>query len=158
MPKTRNLSIQERAQVVTLSEEGYSLRAIARKLLISICAVQGIIRKVMETGSVKDRSRSGSPSSTTPRQNRLLSHLSLSDRRSTSKILKKQFQDATGVGIATRTVRWKLFKAGLRGCVVAKKPLLTVSHKERRVAWCEDRIGQENNGDRCCSQMSQHFS
>ena len=64
MPQTKNLSTEKRAAVVTLSEEGYSGCAIARKLKISFCTVQGIIKKVTETGSVKDRPRCGCPSST----------------------------------------------------------------------------------------------
>ena len=40
MPKKRNLSVEERSAVVTLSGEGYSQRGIAKKLKISLCAVQ----------------------------------------------------------------------------------------------------------------------
>ena len=40
--------------MVTLSKEGYSGRAIAKKLQISVCAVQGILKKARETGAVKD--------------------------------------------------------------------------------------------------------
>ena len=125
--------------MVTLSEEGYSGRAIARKQKISLCAVQEIIKKARETGSVNDRPRCGRPASTTPRQDRLLSHLSLSDRRATSKILKRELVDATGVDVTTRTVRRRLQKAGLRGCVAARKPLQTPRHKSRRLAWCRER-------------------
>ena len=74
--------------MVTLSKEDYSGHAIARKLKISLCAVQKILKKVQETGTVKDRPRSGRPSSTTPRQDRLLSHLALSDRQATSRDLE----------------------------------------------------------------------
>ena len=39
--------------MVTLRGEGY-LRKIAKKLKVSLCEVQNIIRKKEETGSVKD--------------------------------------------------------------------------------------------------------
>ena len=52
MPKQRNLSIEVRAAVVTLSKENYSGHAIATKLKISICAMQKILQ---DTGTVTDR-------------------------------------------------------------------------------------------------------
>ena len=88
---------------------------------------------------MKDRPRSGNPSSTTPRQNRFLSHLALSDRRATSKDIKRAFEDATGSEISCRTVRRKLLKSGLRGCVAARKPLRTETHKRKRLDWCQER-------------------
>ena len=42
MPKKRNLSVEERSAVVTLSGEGYSQRGIPKKLKMSLCAVQNI--------------------------------------------------------------------------------------------------------------------
>ena len=140
--------------MVTLSEEGYSGRAIARKQKISLCAVQEIIKKARETGSVNDRPRCGRPASTTPRQDRLLSHLSLSDRRATSKILKRELVDATGVDVTTRTVRRRLQKAGLRGCVAARKPLQTPRHKSRRLAWTCVVPGEERLDTRAVGEGS----
>ena len=131
--------MEERAAVVTLSKEWYSGRAIASKLKISLCAVQEIIKKAKETGTVKDRPRSGRPNSTTPRQDRLLSHISLSDRRATSRILKRELEDATGVQISSRTVRRKLLKSGLKGCVAVRKPLRSVTHRKKRLDWCRQR-------------------
>ena len=125
--------------MVTLSKEGYSGRAIAKKLQISVCAVQGILKKARETGAVKDRKRSGRPPLTTARQNRLLFHLSLSNRRATSRMLKRDFEDATGVHISSKTVRRRLVKAGLTGCVAAKRPMLTAVHRKRRLDWCRER-------------------
>ena len=46
-------------------------------------------------------------------------HTSLSVRKETRRTLKKEVDDATGVDITIRTVRRKLLKSGLRGCVAA---------------------------------------
>ena len=54
MPKSRHLTVEKRSSVVTLRGEGYLMRKIAKKLKVSLCAVQNIIRKKKETGSVKD--------------------------------------------------------------------------------------------------------
>ena len=139
MPKRRNLSIEERAAVVTLSEEGYSCRSIARRQKISLCAVQGILRKKSETGTVKDKSRSGRPRATTAREDRLLYRTSLSNRRATSRLLKRALQDSTGCHVSSSTVRRRLNSFGLKGCVAAKKPLLTEKHKKKRLEWCKER-------------------
>jgi len=54
------------------------------------------LKKAVETGTVKDRARSGRPSITTEREDCLLYHPLLSIRRATSRMLKKEFEDATG--------------------------------------------------------------
>ena len=45
MPKTRNLTVETRSLVATVRGEGYSMRKIAKKLNVSLCAVQNIVRK-----------------------------------------------------------------------------------------------------------------
>ena len=67
MAKKWNLTIEQRAAIVTLSKEEYNGCAMAKKMKVSLCAVQQILKKEKETGSVKDRKRSGQPCSTTPR-------------------------------------------------------------------------------------------
>ncbi len=89
MPKRRNLSVEVRSSVVTLSEEGYFQLAIAARLKVSLCAVQNILTKKEETGSVRDKPRSGRPKQTSSREDRLLVRLSLNNRRASSKQLKR---------------------------------------------------------------------
>ena len=95
-----NLSIEQRASVVILSKEGYSGRAIARKFKISVCGVQAILRMALTTGTVEDRDRSGRPPPTTAREDRLLYRLSLSNRRATSRMLKRDLEDVTGAQVS----------------------------------------------------------
>ena len=45
MAKRKNVSIEQRASVVTLNKENYSSRAIAKKLKVNNCAVQEIFKK-----------------------------------------------------------------------------------------------------------------
>ena len=79
MAKRKNLSLEQRASVVTLSGEGYSGHAIARNLTISVHGVQAILKKAAEAGNVKDRKGSGRPPSTTAREDCHLYRLSLSN-------------------------------------------------------------------------------
>ena len=45
MPKTRNLTVEKRSLVATVRGEGYSVRKIAQRFNVSLCAVQKIVRK-----------------------------------------------------------------------------------------------------------------
>ena len=71
MPKRRNLSVEVRSSVVTLSEEDYSQDVIAARLNESVCAMQRILTKREETGSVRDKPRSGRPKQTSSHEDRL---------------------------------------------------------------------------------------
>ena len=61
MGKMRNLSIEERAKVVVLVEEGYSMNKVAQTAGVSRYCVQMILKKQNETGIVAYRYRSGHP-------------------------------------------------------------------------------------------------
>lgn len=136
--------------MVTLHGEGYSMRKISRKLKVSLCAVQSILAKKEETGSARDKGRSGRPRVTNGREDGTLIRLSLSNRTVSSKMLKRQYQDATGSCLSTRTIR-RLLKAGFKGCVVVKKPLLTAKHRKSRLRCWRRRAG---NGKRQMGENS----
>ena len=138
MPKKRNLMVDEKAAVVTLEKEGYSKRAIDRNRKIRLCAVQEILKKAKETGTVKDRTRTGRPRAKTECQDRLLKRLSVSNRRATSKMLKRELKGATGTQVCSSTIRRRLQEFGLKGCVAVRKPLRTQAHKQKRLEWCRE--------------------
>lgn len=139
MAKRKNLSIEERAKVVVLVQEGYSMNAVARMIGVSRCCVQQIIKKHKETGTVADRHRPGRPKSTTSRQDRELVRLSLRDRKVTAPDLKCMWTMASETTVSVQTVRRRLLEKGLRGCVAAKKPKLTENHKIKRLHWAKER-------------------
>ena len=75
-----------------------------------------------ETGTVKDKVRSGRPRVTSKHQDLLLKRLSLSNRKATSKGLKRGFADSTGTVVCSSTIRRRLLESGLKGCVARRKP------------------------------------
>ena len=129
MAKRKNLSTEERARVVVLVQEGYSMNEVARRMKISRCCVQAIVKKQKETGTVVDRHRSGRPKVSTEREDRELVRLSLRDRKTTVPELRCRWVEASGVSVSNQTVSRRLRDKGLRGCVAAKKPKLTDNHK-----------------------------
>ena len=61
MGRAANLSSEKRAQIVELSESGFSQRRIAHQLKCSQNAVSLAVRRYQQTGSNTDRPRSGRP-------------------------------------------------------------------------------------------------
>ena len=127
MAKKNNLSIEERAKVVVLVQEGYRMNEVARKIKLSRCCAQEVMKKQKETGTVVDRQRSGRPNqisgrpkATTVQQG--LVRLSLRDRKATAPERKCMWAATSGVSTSIQTVRRCLLQKGLRGCVAAKKP------------------------------------
>ena len=139
MPKKKpNLSVEVRAKIVTLVEEGYSMNQVAKRMKVSRCCVQELVKKHKETGTVQDRSREGRPRMTTKREDRLLARMSIRDRRKTAPELRSDWLEDAAVDASVSTVRRRLHEVGLRGCVAVKKPLLTQRHKDNRLTWARE--------------------
>ena len=115
-------------------DEGYSLAAIADKVKCSRSCVSKTLLRVKETGTLKDRKRSGKPRISSSREDRALARISIQNRRLTSTHLKREWQDTSGVVSSARTVRRRLDEAGLYVRVARKKPLLIKLHKCVRLA------------------------
>lgn len=140
MARRRELSLEERAQLVGLHEAGLSMNDIAKKKKVSRKAVQDAVKRYRETGSVENRSRSGRPKSTTAAEDRLLRRESLADRQKTSPVLATGFRESTGKALHPSTVRRRLLSFGLRGYVAAKKPLIRPDNKKKRLAWARQHV------------------
>ena len=138
MPRNAKVDAETRTRAVVLVEEGYSYRDVGTRLGISYKTVFRLVKKHRETGSIVDKPRSGRPRATTEREDRILVRKSLGDRRLTSPELRAKMEDDHGVHVSSRTVRSRLFSAGLRGCVAAKKPLLRDPTIRKRLAFARE--------------------
>ncbi len=95
------------------SRRGYSYRDVGTRLGISHKTVFRHVKKHREAGSIVDKPRSGRPKVTTEREDRILVRKSLGDRRLTLPELRAKMEDDHGVHVSSRTVRSRLFSAGL---------------------------------------------
>ena len=100
------------------------------QMRISENTVSSIVKKHSIPRSLTERGRK---KSTTERQDRHLIRNSLNYRRLTSSDLKKLWQDECNVQATTRIDRFRFSNACLRGCVAAKKPLLSAKKRNARL-------------------------
>lgn len=131
------ITMEKRSRVETLMERGFSQRGIARTLSVSLCAVQNILKKLREGRGIQNKPKSGRP-------------ILLSARTVRSLIIEsKKFPFKTAGEllidcgltyiISIDTVKRILRRSDLYGRVSIRKPLLSDTHKKRRLLWCRTR-------------------
>ncbi|KAK9711961.1 Transposase [Popillia japonica] len=153
MPKTRELSTFERAQIVTMHSTGFSQVGISKKLKFSRCAVQTTIKRYND-GTM----RPGILSISSKTISRRLREVGLSARKARKTPLlsgtnkKKRLQWVREVGLSARKARktpllsgtnkkkrlqWarRLREVGLSARKARKTPLLSGTNKKKRLQW-----------------------
>ncbi|KAJ8389837.1 hypothetical protein AAFF_G00113060 [Aldrovandia affinis] len=119
MGKKVQLSKEKRESIITLRNEGQSLRRIARTLQVSVTAVATTIKRVEETGTHEDRMRSGRPKVTSESENKFIRVTSLRNQRLTAPEIQAQLNASRSKDVSTSTVRRRLRVA--RRILAAKK-------------------------------------
>ena len=100
---------------------------------VSRNTVADVLKKWRETGTVNQRRGQGRPKKCTVRDERFLVRKSLTNRRLTSS----QLAGCMINNVSARTVRQILLKYGLRGCIAAKKHLLSSKNRKARFEWAK---------------------
>lgn len=101
-----------------------------RKLNVSEYCVWQTIKRMQETGQLRDRTRSGRPKLTTKSEDQYLRVLSLWNRRLTAPRIAAEFNVHHRTAISVTTVKRHLAEFGLKGPIAAKKPRLSAQHKQ----------------------------
>lgn len=135
MAKTKQISLEKRAQIEILRKEGFSERKIAEKVGVSNKGVHYALHRQQETGSNVDRPRSGRKKVTTDAEDKHLRITSKRNRRLTAPDLKADLNAKREVAVSLTTVKRRLQAAGLHGRVAARKPLLRPINKKKRLQW-----------------------
>lgn len=119
-------------------ERGDSYGMIAKKLSTTRGTISKVIAKYKQTGSVAEKERSGRPRKTTAREDRILVRTSLENRRLSAMDIREHIHNEYHINLGVRTVRKRLREAGLRGCVAAKKPLLSDANCAKRLRFARE--------------------
>lgn len=132
-------SPKKRATALTLRNEGYSYREIAKNIGQGVTAagIFKLCKRFSETGNIQNRAGQGRKKVTTPQTDRRLVRLALQNRRSTSAEINQSLANA-GVTVSNRTVRRRLVDAGLKARIPRKKPFLNAIQRQKRLQWAKD--------------------
>lgn len=137
MAPTRQLSTVKRAQILALSQEGYSSRYIAAKFRISSGTVTKTIQRFQAIGTFADRGRSGRPKATSPRMDNSIHRYCQIDPSISSTEIQSELNNSGLEAPSTRTIRRRLkdtFKLPARK--PARKPLLNPEQRQKRIEFC----------------------
>jgi len=94
-----------------------------------------IVTRFQQSGSHKDRPRSGRPRCSTTRDDSVLLRLCRTDRKKTALELKRQGSEQSGVQCTIRNVRGRLLKHSFNSCIARKTPLVTEKQRRARRLW-----------------------
>jgi len=136
MGKSPSLLPTKRAQIVAFRKTGMSQVAICKQLNVSRCAVQNALRKFDDGGGFSDAARSGRPKKTTVNDDRIIRRTVIINPRATTADAQRELLTA-GVNVHRSTISRRLKTMDLRAFKPAKKPLLTVAMRRKRLEFAK---------------------
>jgi transposase-like protein len=128
MARTAQISKEKRQSIITLRHEGQSLWKISRTFKVS-SAVAKTIKRYRETGSHKDRHRTGRPRVTYAAKDKIVK-LAASE-------IANQINARVRVKHASQHHLFRGDCVNLYGRIAAKKPPLKNTNKKKRLVWAK---------------------
>lgn len=118
MARTTQLSKEKRQFIITLRQEGQSIRKISRTLNVSSSAVAKTIKRYLETGSHEDRPRTGKPRVTSAAEDHFIRVATLGNRKLKAPQIRAHInasQSSSSRHISTSTVQRRMRESDLHG-------------------------------------------
>lgn len=125
-------------KIITLLNEGYSLRYVADKVKVNPTTCLRIQRRFRETGQLKRRPGSSGVRKTVPREDRTLKRLAKQNRKLPYRKLALLWSAQCQKQFSHETVRSRFSEMGLKRKKPQRKPLLTKRHKESRLQFARE--------------------
>jgi transposase len=129
------LNERQRGEAIGFLLRGEDQIAVAGRFNVSQSTISRLRRRLLTTGSVKDRPRSGRPRVTTPRQDREIRLLHLRNRFRTAVETAVHVRGRHNARISEKTVRNRLKAAGLKARRPYKGLPLTRNRRDVRMDW-----------------------
>lgn len=130
----------EAAQIVTLIQQGFSQRTIARQLHLSQSCVSKVYKRFRETGNLVRRPGSGRQRCTSARDDRFIVSTSLRNRHLTGVDVQRELGEVRGRTVSEWTVRRRLKEANLTPKRPATGPKLSTAHRQARLQFARDHL------------------
>ena len=99
--------------------------------------MKNIVKKFKETGTIKERARSGRSKKTTSKEDRIIVRLTKVNRCASCASIRHDFVGSSGKDISRRTINRWLTAAGFKSRKARKVSMLTYSQRMRRLRWAE---------------------
>src|ERR1044072_1684735 len=128
---------RKRAAIIALHKEGFSVREIEVKGYGKKSTIANIVRKYSTQGRCSPAKRSGRPRVSSATADRNLGRPALRHRFVGAPELRGGWYSSSGVVASARTIRRRLFNAGLNSYRPARKPLMSTFQRLRRLAFAK---------------------
>jgi transposase len=136
MSTTGKLSRENlRVRIVTLREQGLSLKDIEKKTGKHRFTISRICKSVQKTNSFKEKPRSGRPKLLDDRQKRILARILRSSKVKTAEHVRKEAKQFHNIDVSRDTVARALKSMGYVARVKKKKPMLSEKQRKARLEW-----------------------
>ena len=140
MPKTAELSYEERLKIIEMRKRNISIRQIGRELGYGYSTVRYNIEKFKNTGSVLNAPGRGRYEVISQSDKRYIKLISTRFRTKGLPEITKEFNESRKNRVCQTTIRKVLLKWGLKGRVAAKKPLLRKQNVKKRLLFAKNHV------------------
>ncbi|HYN44572.1 MAG TPA: IS630 family transposase [Candidatus Limnocylindrales bacterium] len=138
MPKNLEFNREQtRVKIHSLRESGKTWREIAEATGKSKETVRKIYGRVVKNNSFKEKPRTGRPRKLSERDRRVIVSILRKSEIKTPERVRKEASAHHNIDISESTVRRAFKESGFVARVKKKKPLLSVKHKKKRLAWAK---------------------
>lgn len=132
------LTIERRHHAIALLEAGFSSREVAEKLgNVDHTSILRLKKKYEETGQVENKEGQGRKRILGERNERVLIRRIMTDEAPTAVALQKSLKINEKINVSANTIRRALKRHGMVARVKRKKPLLSKTHRHKRLAFAK---------------------
>ena len=131
--KTKEISPDQKRQVVRLHQEGFKKTEIGKIIGFSRSAVSKFFKRFDQRENIENKPRTDRPRSTSKHGERALIRLVKQDRRRSLRDLMNEFNQSVPVPICKRSIQRRLSKNGLHRRIVAKTLTFSLKNRKNRV-------------------------